>query len=80
MSKMITAKEYTEQVERERAERAARVRQFIAAQEGNEIADLFDAMRDIIDDREADEVFFIGKFFGQVRGIFDGIEEKLCNF
>ena len=71
--------EYNAQVQRERADRAARVKQFIAAQEESDIADLFDAMRDVIDDREADEVFYLSKFFQQVRGVFDGVEETLCN-
>lgn len=71
--------DYNAEVQRERAERAARVRQFIAAQEESEIADFFDAMRDVIDDREADEVFYLSKFFQQVRGVFDGVEETLCN-
>lgn len=76
---MMSKKEYDEIVARERADRAARVRQFIAEQEGNEIEELFDAMRDVIDDREDSELFFISKFFNQVREVFDDVEEKLCN-
>ena len=75
----MSEKEYIELVERERAERAARVRQFILEHEENEINDLFDAMRDIVDTREADETFYLSKFFHQVRDVFDNIEEKLCN-
>lgn len=79
MTNNYTAEEYEAQVKRERAERVARVKQFIAAQEESEIADLFDAMRDVIDDREADEAFYLSKFFNQVRGVFDGVEQTLCN-
>lgn len=75
----INTEQYEALVQRERADRAARVRRFIAEQEEGEIADLFDVMRDIIDDKEADETFFLSKFFQQVRGIVDGVEERLCN-
>lgn len=75
----FSAEQYEADVRRERAERAARVKRFLAEQEESEVADLFDAMRDIIDDREADEVFYLSKFFQQVRGVFDSVEEKMCN-
>lgn len=73
------AEQYKAHVQQERAERAARVRRFLAEQEESDVADLFDAMRDVIDDREADEVFYLSKFFQQVRGVFDCVEERLCN-
>lgn len=79
MSNTIDIEKYNAIVQQERAERAARVRQFIAAQEEGEIADLFDAMRDVIDEREATEMLCLSKFFEQVRGVFDGVEETLCN-
>ena len=79
MNTNFSTDEYNAAVQREREARAARVRQFIAEHEESEIADLFDAMRDIIDEREDTEVFCLSKFFGQVRGIFDSLEETLCN-
>lgn len=75
----FNAEQYEADVQRERAERAVRVRRFLAEQEESDVADLFDAMRDVIDDREADEVFYLSKFFQQVRGVFDCVEERLCN-
>lgn len=75
----FTEEQYEAHVRRERAERAARVKQFLAEQEESDVADLFDAMRDAIDDKEADEVFYLSKFFQQVRGVFDCVEERLCN-
>lgn len=75
----MTTQKYAEVVAEERAARAARVKHFLAEQEETDVIDLFDAMRDIIDDRESDEHFFIEKFFHQVREVFDGVEDRLCN-
>lgn len=79
MANGITSEKYIEMVRQEREARAARVRRFIAEHDENEVADLFDAMRDMIDEREADETFYLQKFFRHIIGIVDDIEESFCN-
>lgn len=75
----FNAEEYEAAVEQERAERAMRVRRFIAEHEENEIAELFDAMRDIIDLREQAEQVCLSRYFKGVQDILGDVEEKLCN-
>ena len=76
---MFDTKKYEEELQREREERAARVKRFVAEQEEQDIADLFDAMRDMLDEKEADETFYLRKFFQQIGSIVSDFEERICS-
>lgn len=73
----FNAEEYEAAVERERAERAIRVRRFIAEHEEKEIDEFFDAMRDLLDLREQTEQVCLSRYFQGVHGILGDIEENL---
>lgn len=73
----INAAEYEDHVEQERADRAMRVRRFIAEHEEKEIDEFFDAIRDMIDLREHVEQVSLSRYFKGVHDIFYDVEEKL---
>ena len=73
----FNAEEYEAFVERERTERAVRVRRFIAEHEEKEIDEFFDAMRDLLDLREQKEQVCLSRYFKGVHEILGGIEENL---
>lgn len=66
-------------LQREREERAARVKLFIAQSESNDIADLFGAIQDAVFDREADELFFLSKYYQHAAAIIGDVEREFCN-
>ena len=66
-------------LQREREERAARVKLFIAQSESSDIADLFGAIKDAVFDREADELFFLSKYYQHAAAIISDVEQEFCN-
>lgn len=61
------------------AERAARVREFIAESDPEIIADLFAVIKDALLEREAAEVFALTKHYKRVATIVHEVEVEFCN-
>ena len=61
------------------AERAARVREFIAESDPEIISDLFAVIKDAVLEREAAEVFALTKYYKGVATIVHEVEAEFCN-
>lgn len=66
------------QSEQERVERAKRIALFIATTDAEIVADLFAEVRDALLDKEADEVFYLTKFYKALTTALDEVEREFC--
>ena len=75
------ANEYKQQMQQERearAERTKRIAQFIATEDSGIVADLFAEIKATLTDKEADELFFLTKYYQRVGAMLDEVENEMC--
>lgn len=65
--------------ERERAERKMRIARFVATNDEDIVADLFAEVKAALIDKEADEVFYLTKYYKVLTATLDEVESEFCS-